>query len=498
MITTSTLCFAGTILVTLLITAAAARRNVSQADYYTAGSRISGLQNGWAIAGDFMSATTFLGLTALYFTSGVDTSIYYLTPLAGFCLMLLLLARPLRRLGRYTLGDVMVSSLRDPRLRLFSGASSVIISIFYLVAQLVGAGALIATLFGFSFNTAVTIIGVLMVVYVAFGGMLAATWVQITKAALLLTAAATLALLCLIKAGGIASLYERATDIHALGARLFQPGGLRLDPFSSVSLAVGLVLGMAGMPHLLIRFFTVPNEKEALRSVTTATGIVALAFLLLFAIVGPGAVAFVTGAARFRTPDGGVLGGPNMVAMHLSTALGGQALFGIMAAVAFATILAVVAGLTIAVASAASHDLYATLRGSRGPSEKTELRVFRTAVVLTAMVVVSLAIAFQHENVAFLSAMAFSVAASTNFPILMLTLYWNGLTPLGALVGGGVGLVASTTLIVLGPAVWVKVLGHAEPVFPSEYPALVTTPLAVISAVAVSMISRRPVAQAAA
>ncbi len=487
MISSAILSFGGAVIVTLGITAFAASRSASRSDFYTAGARISGLQNGWAITGDFLSAGAFFGLTGLYFTGGVDSAIYYMTPLAGFCLMLLLLAGPLRRLGRFTLADVMTHRLSDPRMRVFSGLSTITISIIYLIAQLVGAGGLISILFGLSFNGAVIIVGILMAIYVAFGGMLAATWVQIVKAVLLVAATVLLTVLCLTESGGLGQLYDRAMAAHPLGAALLEPGGLHMDLFSAASLATGLVLGMAGMPHVLIRLFTVPDEAAARGSIVTASLLVGSVFALLFVIVAPAIVAFVYGAGQFHDASGAIAGGPNMAIMHLTTALGGELLFGVIAAVAFSTILAVVAGLTVAVATAVAHDLYAPVRSKHAVDEGKELRVFRLAAVLTSLLVVCFAIVFQHENIAFLVAMAFSVAASTSFPTLMLTLYWKRTTAVGAMLGGSVGLLSSVALIILGPAVWVKILGHPEPIFPAEYPALVATPLAVVCAVVGSL-----------
>lgn len=486
----SVLSFFATIAVTLGVTVWAARRGQSKSALFTAGGNISPVQNSLAISGDFLSATTLLGITALFFAIGADSAIYYYSPLVGFCLMLLLIAGPLRRLGRFTLGDVMVSKLGDPRLRLFSGGSSVVISLIYLIAQMVGAGSLISILFGLSFNTAVLMVGTLVAIYVAFGGMLAATWVQIIKAVLLVLMVLLLSVLVLATSGGFEGLYKRAAEVHTMGSGLFRAGGSEQSLFSNLSLAMGLTLGMMGLPHLLIRFFTVKDAAAARKSLVLAASIIGGVFILLFAIVGPGAVAYVTGNPAYQAPGGGILGGGNMAVLHLADALGGHTLFGIMAGVIFATILAVVAGLTIAAASATSHDIVSALRHGRSLTEKQELVIFRIATFGAAMVSVGLAIAFQHENVAFLAALAFAIAASTNFPILILALYWPRTTSAGALAGGMVGLLSSVVLIVLGPAVWVKVLGNAAPIFPSDYPTLVTTPLAFIVAMVVSVMTQ--------
>ena len=487
----SILSFFATIAVTLAITVWAARRGQSKAALYTAGGEISGGQNGLAIAGDFLSATTLLGTTALFYAKGADTALYYICPLVGFALMLLLIAGPLRRLGRFTIGDVMVARLGDERMRLFAAASSIVIALIYLIAQMVGAGTLISVLFGLSFTAAVLTMGGLVTIYVAFGGMLAATWVQIVKAVLLVASVAGMSLLVLGQTGGPAALYDRVAGLHPLGAHVFDAGGFQMDMFSALSFAVGQSLGILGLPHLLIRFFTVPDEAAARKSIVVAVWIIGAVFMLLFAIVGPGAIALVMGDPAYQAADGsGIIGGGNMAVLHLATALGGQPLYGIMAGIAFATILAVVAGLTISAASASSHDLANTLRGQPLP-DRTEVAVFRLATVAISVAAMLLAILFQHENVAFLAALVFAIAASTNFPVLILALYWNRTTAAGAMAGGFAGLVGSVVLIVLGPSVWVKILGHAAPVFPSDYPTLVTVPLAFAVAIAVSLMGAR-------
>lgn len=471
-------CFLVTVVLTLAITAWASRRGSDRAAMYAASSRITGGQNGLAIAGDFMSATTVLGVVGLFFTGGVDTMIYFITPLAAMCLILLWTAGPLRRLGRFTLGDVLVARLEDRRMRVFSGVATIVISLIYLIAQLVGAGALISVLFRLSFDHAVIIVGALMAIYIVFGGMLAATWVQIIKAVLLIFGILLLSAMSIGHAGGMAGLFAKAAAVHPAGAGLFRFGGMKLDPFSAVSLTVGLALGVMGLPHLLIRFFTVPDEAAARRSMVTACGIVGFVFILTFAVIGPAGVAFITHNPDFTTATGGVKGGPNMVVIHLAHVVGGPVLMGAFSAVAFATILAVVAGLTIAIASAASHDVFHSGHADAQRGEASELWLFRLAAILAAAVAVGLAMVFQKENVAYLVALAMTVAASTNFPVIILSLYWRRLTSAGALLGGLAGLVSSVGLIVLSPGVWVRVLHHPAPVFPADYPALVSSPLA--------------------
>jgi cation/acetate symporter len=472
------ICFLVTVALTLVITAWAARKGSDRAAMYAASGRITGTQNGLAIAGDFMSATTVLGVVGLYFAGGVDTMIYFIAPLVSLCLILLWIAGPLRRLGRFTLGDVLVARLADPRMRVFSGVSTIVISLLYLLAQMVGAGALISVLFGLSFNAAVIIVGALMAIYITFGGMLAATWVQIIKAVLLVIGILAITFATVSGAGGLGALYAKAAAVHELGARLFDFGGLKLDPFSALSLGAGLSLGILGLPHLLIRFFTVPDEHEARKSIVVSTSLIAAVFILTFAVIGPGAVAFVMNNPDFAAAGGGVRGGPNMVAVHLADAVGGPVLYGAFSAVAFATILAVVAGLTIAIASAASHDVVGAFSKIRSDDEHGALWIFRIAAIAASVISVGLAILFQKENVAYLVALAMTVAASTNFPVVLLSLYWPRLTPAGALSGGLVGLVSSVGLIILSPGVWERVLHHDSAIFPADYPALISSPLA--------------------
>ena len=483
--------FVAVILMTLGITWWAARRAKSRSDFYAAGGNITGLQNGLAIAGDFLSATTFLGMTGMFFATGVDpTSIYYLCPLVGMSLMILLVAGPLRRAGKFTLGDVMASRSGSPSLRVFAGVSTITVSIIYLVGQLVGAGSLISLLFGLNYGVSVILVGLLMVVYVAGGGMLAATWVQIIKAVMLICIVGLIGVLCVAKAGSIAGVYALAAKAHPLGAGgLFVPGAGKTDMFSAVSLAFGTSVGLMGLPHLLIRFFTVKDVKTAKRSAVAATTIIGCVFVIMFGIVGPSAVAFLRGDPAFVGKTGMVAGGPNMVAIQLAKALGGPLLMGVTSAVAFATILAVVSGLVMATASAASHDLYGVLK--KGPkTEGKELTVFRLAAVGAGIVAILLAFAFQQQNVAFMTALAMGVAVSANVPVVLLTLYWKGLTTAGALTGGLFGLVTSVGLIIIGPAVWVKVLHHAAPIFPSDYPGLLVMPVAFVVTILVSMATR--------
>jgi len=483
--------FVSVVLVTLLITVWAARRSSGRASFYAASSQISGWQNGLAIAGDYLSAGTVLGAVGLYSVIGVDLALYLATPIAGLCLMMVVIVTPLRRLGRYTLGDVLSAKLPHPRTRLAVAVCTVTISLVYLVAQLVGAGALISIVFNLQFATAAITVGLLMTAYVAFGGMLAATWVQIVKCALLLTVVLFVAVFSTLKAGGLSGLYEKALFTKPMGGNVFAFGGQKMGPFSALSLSVGMIAGTMGLPHLLIRFFTVRNEAVARRSLAIATILIAVTMSVVMLIVGPAALAFVTPQPLFHTATGTLIGGSNMMTLHLSRALGGDIFFGVMSAVAFSTILAVVAGLNITISSTVAHDVFAVLRRGAPLSEKAELTVFRLSAFATAALAVSVAILFQHLNITFLIVMGTSVAASTTFPLLVLAIYWKHLTVPGVLACATVGLLSTVILIILSPSCWVKVLGHANAVFPSDYPALISLPITLAATWIVSTVTRR-------
>lgn len=494
------LIFAAFVAATLGVTGWAARRAATREQFYTAGGSVGGLQNGFAFAGDFLSAAAFLGVVGLYYTAGLDGLVYGLGALIGWPVLLFLMADRLRRLGRYTLTDVLTHRLEPRPIRIFAGCANLVVLVFYMLSQVVGAGLLVNLLLGIDFVWSALAVGVLMVVYVIFGGMVATTWVQIIKAALLMGATLVLAFLTLQHFQfDLEALLGTSVERHATGAAILAPGGLITSPGAAISLALTLVFGPAGLPHVLMRFFTVPNVREARRSACVATVLIA-GFCLLMVVVGYGSIAILTGDARYTTPSGGLSGGNNMAALHLAHALGGDLFLGLIAAVAFATILAVVAGLTLAAAATVSHDLYATLR-RRTPTEHEELAVSRIAAIAFGVFGIGLSVAFQHENITFLSATAFSIAASATFPVLVLALFWDRLTTLGAIAGGGAGLVSAVIALVLGPSIWVAVLGHAEPVFPYQYPTILSMPLAFAVAVLVSWLrpeDARSVATAAA
>ncbi|MCG7389434.1 cation/acetate symporter ActP [Pantoea sp. ACRSB] len=457
---------------TLGITWWASKRTRSRSDYYTAGGNITGFQNGLAMAGDFMSAASFLGISALVYTSGYDGLIYSLGFLVGWPMILFLIAERLRNLGRYTFADVASYRLQQKPIRTLSACGSLVVVALYLIAQMVGAGKLIQLLFGLDYHVAVVLVGILMVLYVLFGGMLATTWVQIIKAVLLLFGATFMAVM-VMKAVGFSfnNLFTQAMAVHPKGAAIMQPGGLVKDPVSALSLGLGLMFGTAGLPHILMRFFTVADAREARKSVFWATGFMGYFYFLTF-IIGFGAILLVGANPAFKDASGALIGGTNMAAVHLANAVGGSTFLGFISAVAFATILAVVAGLTLAGASAVSHDLYASVIRKGQATEREELRVSKITVLVLGVVAIALGILFEKQNIAFMVGLAFSIAASCNFPIILLSMYWSKLTTRGAMIGGWLGLITAVVLMILGPTVWVQVLGHASPVYPYEYPAL--------------------------
>ena len=481
------------VMATLAITWWAARQTKSTADFYTAGGGITGFQNGLAIAGDYMSAATLLGLSSLVFAKGYDGFVYTVAFFMGWPVITFLMAERLRNLGKFTFADIVSYRLDQNRIRTFAAFGSLTVVCCYLVVQMVGAGQLIKLLFGLDYRTAVMVVGVLMLVYVIFGGMIATTWVQIIKAVLLLAGGTTLAGLALAEFGfSLENLAQRAVDAHAIGSAIMGPGAMLADPINAASLSLGLVFGIAGLPHILMRFFTVPNAKEARKSVFYATGFIGFFFLVVM-VLGFAAIVIVGQDPQFFVDGqlgGALIGGGNMVAMHLAKAVGGNLFLGFLSAVAFATILAVVAGLALAGASAISHDLYATVLKKGRASERDEMRVTRIATVGLGLVAIGLGILFEQQNVAFLVGLTFGIAASTNFPVLIMAMYWKGLTTRGALLGGCAGLISALVLVILSPAVWVAVLGHAEAIYPYDHPALFSMPLAFLVIVVVSRMDR--------
>nr|WP_294866696.1 cation acetate symporter [uncultured Pseudogulbenkiania sp.] len=468
---------------TMGITYWAARRTRSASDFYTAGGGISGFQNGLAIAGDYMSAASFLGISAMVFDKGFDGLIYSIGFLVGWPVILFLVAERLRNLGKFTFADVASYRLQQMPVRTFAATGTLVVVALYLIAQMVGAGKLIQLLFGMSYSSAVVLVGVLMVLYVTFGGMLATTWVQIIKAVILLCGATFMAFMVMSSVGfSPEALFQKATAIHAKGIAIMSPG--KADPIDSISLGLALMFGTAGLPHILMRFFTVSDAKEARKSVFFATGFIGYFYILTF-IIGFGAIMLVLNQPHFMetiVKNGKevtqLVGGSNMAAIHLANAVGGDLFLGFISAVAFATILAVVAGLALSGASAVSHDLYASVIKKGKANEADEIRVSKITTVVLGVVAIVLGLLFEKQNIAFMVGLAFSIAASANFPILFLSMFWKGLTTRGAVIGGFIGLISAVLLIVLGPAVWVDVMKHEAAIFPYKNPAIFSMPLA--------------------
>ncbi len=473
------------IAITLGITWWAARRTRTAEHFYAAGRSVTAGQNGFALAGDYMSAASFLGIAGLVSTSGFDGLIYSTGWLVGWPVVVFLIAEPLRNLGRYTFADVVAARLDPTPVRVSAALGTLATIAFYLIAQMVGAGSLIRLLFGIPYESAVVIVGVAMMAYVLFGGMLATTWVQIVKAVLLLGGAALLAGLVLSRFGfDPRALFAAAAAKH--GAGVLAPGKLVSNPWDAVSLGLALMFGTAGLPHILMRFYTVPDARAARQSVFIATGLIGLFYLMTF-VLGFGAMVLV-GPDTIRAIDAG----GNMAAPMLAELLGGRAFLGFIAAVAFATILAVVAGLALSGAAAISHDLWASVvrRGQPRPGE--EIRVARLATVALAVVAIVLGVAFKGQNVAFMVGLAFAIAASANFPALVLSVFWRRTSTAGAAASMIVGTLSTLTLIALSPAVQVDLLKRPEAWFPLKNPALVTIPLSFLTGIAVSLL--RPAA----
>jgi cation/acetate symporter len=468
------------IAVTLWITWWAARRTRTTEHFYAAGRTITAGQNGFALAGDYMSAASFLGIAGLVSTTGFDGLIYSTGWLVGWPIVLFLIAEPLRNLGRYTFADVVAARFRDTPVRIAAATGTLATVVLYLIAQMVGAGGLVKLMFGLSYEQAVVIVGAAMIAYVLFGGMIATTWVQIVKAVLLLGGAALLALLVLLRFDlNPAALFAAAAERYGHG--VLAPGRLVTSPLDALSLGLALMFGTAGLPHILMRFYTVPDARAARRSVFYATGLIGAFYLMTF-ILGFGAMVLV-GPEAIRAVDAG----GNMAAPLLAELLGGTPFLGFIAAVAFATILAVVAGLTLSGAAALSHDLWVSVvRGGRAPAGE-QLAVARAATIGLGLVAIALGIAFKGQNVAFMVSLAFAIAASANFPALVLAIFWPRCSTAGAVASMAVGTVATLLLIALSPTVHVELLGHPAAWFPLRNPALVTIPLSFTTGVLVSL-----------
>ncbi|WP_374357483.1 cation acetate symporter [Pseudoduganella danionis] len=469
---TAIIMFGVFVVFTLFVTKWAAAKTKSAADFYTAGGGITGFQNGLAIAGDYMSAASFLGISASVFLNGYDGLIYAIGFLVGWPIITFLMAERLRNLGRFTFADVAAYRFKQTPIRVFSASGTLVVVAFYLIAQMVGAGQLIKLLFGLDYWIAVVLVGTLMMIYVLFGGMTATTWVQIIKAVMLLGGASFMAFVVMAQFGfSPEALFSKAVEVHSKKEAIMGPGTFIKDPISAISFGMALMFGTAGLPHILMRFFTVPSAKEARKSVFWATTWIGYFYILTF-IIGFGAIVLVSTNPEFKDGAGKLLGGNNMAAIHLAKAVGGDVFLGFISAVAFATILAVVAGLTLSGASAVSHDLYATVIKGGKASGASELKVSRITTIALGIVAVALGIAFEKQNIAFMVSLAFAIAASANFPVLFMSVLWKDCTTRGATIGGFMGLITAVGLTILSKSVWVDVLGNAKEIFPYASPAI--------------------------
>jgi cation/acetate symporter len=469
------------IAITLGITWWAARKTRTTEQFYAAGRTISPVQNGFALAGDYMSAASFLGIAGLVATTGFDGLIYSTGWLVGWPVVLFLIAEPLRNVGRYTFSDVLAARMKQKPVRVAAATGTLATVLLYLIAQMVGAGTLIKLMFGMSYETAVIIVGAAMLAYVLFGGMIATTWVQIVKAVLLMGGALLLAVLVLARFGmNPARLFAEAAERY--GSGVLAPGKLISKPLDAISLGMALMFGTAGLPHILMRFYTVPDSRAARTSVFYATGLIGFFYLLTF-ILGFGAMVIVG-------PDviKGIDKGGNMAAPLLAEVLGGTPLLGFIAAVAFATILAVVAGLTLSGAAALSHDLWVNVVRNGEAPEREQMRVARGATILLAGIAIMLGITFKGQNVAFMVSLAFAIAASANFPALLLTIFWRRYTTAGAVTSMVIGTASTLILIYLSPTIQVDLLKHEGAWFPLKNPALVTMPLSFLAGAIVSLL----------
>jgi cation/acetate symporter len=471
--------------VTLAITFWAAKRTRTTEHFYAAGRTISAGQNGFALAGDYMSAASFLGIAGLVSTTGFDGLIYSTGWLVGWPVVLFLIAEPLRNLGRYTFADVVAIRLRQTPVRIAAALGTLATVTLYLIAQMVGAGGLIRLMFGFSYEHAIILVGMVMIGYVLFGGMIATTWVQIVKAVLLMSGALLLALLVLLRFDlSPAALFAAAAERY--GAGVLAPGKLVSNPLDAVSLGMALMFGTAGLPHILMRFYTVPDARAARTSVFIATGLIGLFYLLTF-ILGFGAMVLI-GPDTIRAVDKG----GNMAAPLLAEMLGGTPFLGFIAAVAFATILAVVAGLTLSGAAALSHDLWVSVVRKGRADAGEQLRVARIATLALGIVAVGLGITFKGQNVAFMVSLAFAIAASANFPALVLAIFWRRYTTAGAVTSMATGTIATLALIYLSPTIQVDIMEQGSAWFPLKNPALVTIPLSFLAGILVSVLAPEP------
>jgi len=474
---TAVIMFALFVFATLIITYYCSKKTQSAESFFTAGGSISGFQNGLAISGDYMSAAAFLGLSALIFSYGFDALIYPVGWTIAWPIILFLIAERLRNLGKFTFADVIALRLEEKPIRIVAALSTLCIVILYLIAQMVGAGQLIQTLFGLPYALAVILVGLLMMTYVIFGGMHATTWVQIIKASLLLGGTSLMALIIIyLSKFDLTYYFNLAIANHPKGEAIMKAGVFFKDPIATFSLGLAVTFGTAGLPHILMRFFTVKDSKEARKSAFWATVFIAYFFILMF-VLGFGAIGFVLGNPAYVDASGNFNGASNMVVIILAEILGGNILLGFISAVAFATILAVVSGLCISGAGAIAHDLYNHTFKKGKADAKAQMRISKVATVILGILAILLGFVFENQNVAFMVGLIFGIAGSVNFPIILLCMYWKGLTSKGVFYGGLLGLIAVISFVILSPSMWVKTFGFENAIFPYDHPAIFSIPL---------------------
>jgi cation/acetate symporter len=470
------------VVVTLIITYWAAKKTKTSKEFYAAGRSVSALQNGLALAGDYMSAASFLGISGMVALRGYDGMIYATGWLVGWPALMFLVAEPLRNLGKFTFADVVAFRLRQGPVRIAAAIGGILTVLFYTIAQMVGSGSLIKLMFGIPYEAAEIIVGCVMLAYVLFGGMIATTWVQIIKACLLIFGVSLLTVLALSKFGfSPGDLYQAVSTKY--GQKSLEPGGLVTNPIEAVSLGMALMLGLLGLPHILMRFYTVPDAKAARKSVLYATGLIGY-FYIIIPIVGFSASVLVGRDLITKIDKGG-----NMASPLLAEMLGGTPFLGFIAAVAFATILAVVAGLTLAGASAYSHDIYVSVIKGGHATEEEQVKAAKLATVVFGVFAVALGILFKGQNVAFMVGLAFSIAASANFPALLLSIVWKRISTAGAAASILVGAFLSIGMIVISPTVWVDVFKNKEAIIGLKNPCIVSMTVAFIVGIVVSLMT---------
>jgi cation/acetate symporter len=470
------------VIITLGITYYAAKKTKTASEYYTAARSITGFQNGLALSGDYMSAASFLGISGMVALSGYDGMIYATGWLVGWPVLLFLIAEPLRNIGKYTFADVLAYRLEQKPIRIASAVGGLLTLILYSIAQMVGAGTLVKLLFGLNYEVAVLVVGIVMLAYVLFGGMIATTWVQIIKAVLLLGGVTVLAIMALSQFNfSPGQLY--ASVVADYGQKALEPGGLIKNPLDAISLGLALMFGLLGLPHILMRFYTVPDAKEARKSIVYATGFIGY-FYIIIPIVG-----FAASVLVGRDIIKGIDKGGNMAAPLLAEMLGGTPFLGFICAVAFATILAVMAGLTLAGASTLSHDIYVSVIKKGKADEKEQMKVAKVATIIFAGIAILLGVMFKGQNVAFMVGLAFAVAASANFPTILLTIVWKKLSTSGAVASILTGAISAIVLIYLSPTIQIDILKNKEAIFPLKNPAIVSMTLSFLVAIVVSYLT---------